>query len=355
LKLLNFILLSEHQLKPRSYILFALCLFILAPLAAVAQDEEKPTFPLETIYAKRKPWGTRKLLKNFRFSLSTGYGKTFMSHKLAGYGIVQPTGFAPRIFSMDTVTNRYMHWVNKAELDTLSTAFDSFSVSSDSARLGFKGKSWNIPFNATIHYEFLERYRIGGGYAIEYMNLGPMHPITFKDKISNFQPTAKGGMMQRYYGMVGISFYRIDKFLFTGDVQVGGYKPGKNFNLSQIKKGIYVNAGVTIEREFSEYLKAFLRPSFEFKNYTLTVPNSNKTIPHYMNAMYVNIGLTYAIPELPRCFHKECQAQMNHTHGNREYRSRVHKIYKKQNPSYGENYPKLLKYKGRNKKKMNPY
>jgi hypothetical protein len=136
---------------------------------------------------------------------------------------------------------------------------------------------------------------------------------------------------------------------------VGGFKPGKNFDLSQIKKGVYVNAGVTIEHEFSEYLKAFLRPSFEIKNYTLSLPGSDVTIPHYINAFYVNIGLTYAIPDLPRCFHKECQAQMNHVHGNREYRSRMHKIYKKQNPLYGENYPRLLKYKGRNKKKMNPY
>ena len=161
--------------------------------------------------------------------------------------------------------------------------------------------------------------------------------------------------MQKFYGMAGISFYRIDKFLFTGDLQAGSFKPGKNYDLSQIKKGLYVNAGVTIEREFSEYLKAFIRPSFEFKNYTLSLPNSDKPIPHYMNAFYVNIGLTYAIPELPRCFQKDCRAQMNHTHGNREYRSRVHKIYKKQNPLYGENYPRLFKYKGKNKRKMNPY
>lgn len=354
LQKVKFTLFIRHRLKLLTYIPIILCVFILAPLAAVAQEDEKPTFPLETIYAKRKPWGTRKILKNFRFSLSTGYARTFLNHKLDGYGIVQPTGFSPRVFSLDTVTNRYMNWVNKGIADTLSTAFDSFAVSSDSAKLGFKGKGWNIPFNATIHYEFLERYRIGGGYAIEYMNLGPMRPRTFKDQISNFQPTPKGGMMQHYYGMIGISFYRIDKFLFTGDVHVGGYKPGKNFDLSQIKKGVYVNAGVTIEHEFSEYLKAFLRPSFEFKNYTLNVPNADP-IPHYMNAMYLNIGLTYAIPELPRCFHKDCQAQMNHTHGNREYRSRMHKIYKKQNPMYGENYPKLFKYKRKNKNKMNPY
>jgi hypothetical protein len=321
----------------------------------MGQDEDKPTFPLETIYAKRKPWGTRKLLKNFRFSLSTGYGHTFFSNKLEGYGIVQPTGFAPRVFPTNDPAYRYMNWVNRAVADTLSTAFDSFAVSSDTAKLGFKGGAWNIPLKATIHYEFLERYRIGGGYSLEYMNIGAMRPVTFTDKITNFQPTPRGGFMHKYFGMIGISFYRVDKFLFTGDVNVGGYKPGKNFDLANIKKGVYVNFGVTVEHEFSEYIRAFVRPSFEIKNYTLTVPYAQKPLPHYINAFYVNVGLTYSIPELPRCFHSECQAQMNHTHGDREYRSRMHRIWKKQNPMYGENYPKLLKYKGRNKRKLNPY
>lgn len=328
---------------------------ILLPLVGYAQDDEKPTFPLETIYAKRKPWGVRKILKNFRFSGSLGYGHTFYSHKLSGYGVVQPTGFQPRVYPIVDPTRRYMNWVNKGVPDTLSTAFDSFTVHGDTAKLGFKGGGWNIPINLTIHYEFLERYRLGAGFAYEYTNIGPMHPITFRDKLSDFQPIPRGGFMQRYYGMAGISFYRLDKFLFTGDVQVGAYKPGKNYDLSQIKKGVYFNVGVTVEREFSEYLKAFVRPSFEIKNYTITLPGAEQTIPHYMNAFYVNVGLTYSIPDLPRCFHKDCNAQMNHVHGDREYRSRVHKIYKKQNPQYGENHPKLLKYKGRNKKKMNPY
>jgi hypothetical protein len=231
---------------------------------------------------------------------------------------------------------------------------DPFTVKSDTAKLGFKGRPWSIPLNASVHYEFLERYRLGAGIAYEYMNIGPLHSKTFQDKIHDFELPKKGGFMMRYYGMAGISFYRIDKFLFTGDAQFGGYKPSKKqFDLSQMKRGMYVNIGVTAEHEFSEYLKGFVRPSFEFKSYTLNVPD--KAIPHYMNAFYVNVGFTYALPELPRCFQKDCRAQMNHVHGDREYRSRVHKIYKKQNPMYGENHPKLFKYKWRNKRKMNPY
>ncbi|MEJ0054396.1 MAG: hypothetical protein WDN75_01320 [Bacteroidota bacterium] len=113
--------------------------------------------------------------------------------------------------------------------------------------------------------------------------------------------------------------------------------------------------GVTVERELSEYLRVFVRPSFEIKNYTLNLPEEGRSIHQNINAFYLNIGITYSIPELPKCFIADCKIQMNHAHGDREYRSRVHPIYKKQNPQYGENHPKLIKYKGRNKKKLNPY
>jgi hypothetical protein len=85
------------------------------------------------------------------------------------------------------------------------------------------------------------------------------------------------------------------------------------------------------------------------------LPESGQGIKHRFNAFYLNIGATYRFPELRRCFLKECRAQLNHAHGNKEYRSRVHPIYKKQNPNYGENHPSLLKYKGRNKKRLSPY
>jgi hypothetical protein len=139
------------------------------------------------------------------------------------------------------------------------------------------------------------------------------------------------------------------------DANIGGYKLGKNFNKGLIHRGLYYNFGATVERDLSEYFRAFVRPSYEIKSYTLNLPDAGQSIKHRFNAFYLNIGATYRIPELRRCFLKDCHAQLNHAHGNKEYRSRRHPIYKKQNPHYGENYPVILKYKGRNKKKLNPY
>jgi hypothetical protein len=65
---------------------------------ALGQDDKKPTFPLETIYVERKKNPTRKVLRHFKLSFSTGVGRTYMNHKLDNYGIFQSGGNAPRIF-----------------------------------------------------------------------------------------------------------------------------------------------------------------------------------------------------------------------------------------------------------------
>lgn len=329
----------------------------LLPLVALAQDDEKPTFPLETIYAERKKNATRKVLRNFKVSFSTGVGRTYMNHKLDSFGIFQSPGNSPRIFPVGTpVDPKYSNWINKVITDTLSIQPDSFLVSGDTAKLGFKGKGFNIPLNLTLQYEFLKRFRLGVGFSNEPMFLGQFKPTYFHHKIDEFKPSDPYGWMRKFYGTAGVSFYRIDKFLFTGDLQIGSYKPGKNFDSDLIiKKSLYYNLGVTIDYELSENLRAFARPSYDLKKYTLSIPATDDPIVHKMNGAYLQLGLTYSLPELPRCYLKDCRIQINHAHGNKEYRSRRHPFFKKQNPGYGENHPTLIKYKGKNKRKLNPY
>ncbi len=319
------------------------------------EEDETTSFPLKNFYAKIKK-RPRSIFKNVKFGLSTGVGNTFFSHKLDGFGIYQANSQQPSIFiAKSPTTDRYSNWVNQSVQQSGAVVPGSFLVSSDTAKLGFKGNALNIPIKATIHYEWGGRYRVGGGYSYELMSIGSMHSISFSDRIANYQPPGSVGWMSKYFGIIGFSFYRAGDYLFTADAQIGGYKPGSNFSQTLIQKGVYVNVGVTVERELSEYLKVFVRPSFEIKSYTLTLPEVSKTISHHINGFYLNIGLTYSIPELPKCVNPDCRIQMNHAHGDREYRSRVHPIYKKQNPMYGENHPNLIKYKGKNKKKLNPY
>lgn len=330
-------------------------LLLLWPMKGTAQDDEV-TFPLDNFYAKIKK-SPRSIFRNFRFSFSTGYGNTFMSHQLEGFGVYQPAGGGyPAIFlNSATPGTMYSNWVNNIAIDKRTIKPGSFYATSDTTKLGFKGSAMNIPLQVSLHYEFKGKYRIGGGYSYEYMSIGAMHPTHYTDKISSFQVPAPSGWMSKYYAIFGASFYRLGNYLFTGDLQVGGFSPGANFNPAVVTPGMYFNFGVTIERELSEYLRLFVRPSYDLKSYTLALPEGGISLTHHMNALYLNVGFSYSIPELPKCKIPGCRIQINHAHGDREYRSNVHPIYKKQNPQYGENHPNLIKYKGKNKRKLNPY
>jgi hypothetical protein len=296
----------------------------------------------------------RLLLSKLNFGLSTGYGQTFFHHKLEGFGVIQQPDSVPLIFNSVDPSIRYSNWFNGVKIANPGTAPGSFLVNSDTADLGFRSKAFSIPLKATLHIEF-NRCRIGGGYSYEFMHIGKFTPTNYTGDISSFKPQANNFFLKKYFVMLGAMVYRYYEYALVVDANIGGYKLGKDFDKGLIQKGIYVNVGATVEREMSEYFKLFVRPSFEFKHYNLSTPESGESVNHRFNALYINIGASYRFPELRRCYNKDCHAQINHAHGNREYRSRRHPIWKKQNPHYGENYPTLIKYKGKNKRKLNPY
>jgi hypothetical protein len=316
------------------------------------ESESDASIPLDKFYIKRMGNG-RKILSRITFGLSTGIGNTTFKHDLSGFGILQNPNEAPRAFNAGNISSGYSNWFNRIDTVANTVAPGAFAVSSDTAKIGFRAKALSIPIKATIHYEF-NRYRIGAGYSMEYMSIGKFKATSYGDRISSFSPGESSFFLKKYFAVLGASVYRYDEYLLVVDANIGGYKLGKNFQGS-ITKGVYFNLGAAIEREMSEYFRLFIRPSYEFKSYKIAVPEGGQSITHKFNAFYFNFGATYRFPELRRCFLKGCHAQINHAHGNREYRSRRHPIYKKQNPHYGENYPVLIKYKGKNKKKLNPY
>jgi hypothetical protein len=346
----------KHFIIKRLTAIFALILTTgLFEVAAQYKSEKDATIPLDKFYIERdKASPFRYLLSKLHFGLSTGYGSTNFHHKLDGFGIRQRTARQPEIFPSGTSGGGYANWISDVTpADTLISP-TTFIVDGDTAALGFKSKTFSIPLKATVHFEF-DRYRLGGGYSYEYTHVGAFKPISFDDQIGPYTLDKQSFFMKHYFVMAGAEVYRYYEYLLVADINIGGYKMGKQFNAALMQKGLYVNVGATIEREMSEYFKVFVRPSYEIKGYKMTIPESGQAIAHKLNTFYVNFGVTYRLPELPRCFLKTCHAQINHAHGNKEYRSRRHPIYKKQNPHYGENYPTLIKYKGSNKKKLNPY
>lgn len=319
------------------------------------KDEKDTSIPLDHFYVDRQGASMfRKILSKVTFGFSTGYGRTNFKHELDGLGILQNPDSLPKLFLVSNPTAGYSNWFNKSVPSGNTFQTDYFDVSPDTAKIGFKSKAFNIPFKAILHVEIKERYRIGGGYSMDFTHLGDFEALKYGDSIASFSPDANNFFLKKYFLMLGGNVYRYYEYLLVVDANIGGYSLGRQFDKSIIKKGIYFNFGVAVEREMSEYFRLFVRPSVELKTFKMNLTDGS-IVKHKFNAFYINIGATYRFPELRRCFLKTCRAQMNHAHGNREYRSRVHPIYKKQNPHYGENHPTLLKYKGKNKKKLNPY
>jgi hypothetical protein len=331
---------------------------LLMPVSLVAQEADKPAIPLEKFYVDRKGHPFRKLLKNFRFGFSTGFGSTYFKHTLPdSSGLYQsPTVGGPFLFKDYAVpTNGYSQWISDVRDTVINyNAGTDYLVTTDTAELGFKSKSFTIPIKLTVHYEF-KNFRVGVGFAKDFIFMKPFTPTHYAKDLRQVKAGSNTVSTTKYFIMAGYSFARLDKYLFTGDLQFGTNKFSKGINSAVINPSVHFNFGVTAEREISEYLKVFIRPNFEFKSYDLSIAQSNLAIKHKANAMIWNVGITYAIPELPKCKIKDCRIQINHAHGNLEVRSRAHPIWKKQNPGYGENDPKLIKYKWRNRKKINAY
>lgn len=317
------------------------------------------------------------MLSKLNFGLSTGYGGSNFTHDLDHFGIIQQPDSIPVLFDIEDPTIRYSNWTNTVSPYIYTPVEEAFQVSSDTARLGFTSKTFSIPLKATVHIELLDRFRIGAGYSYGYTRIGTFQPVTYADRISSYTPAVSSVSLQHYFLMLGARIYRYYEYAFAVDVNMGYYVLGKRFNRGLIRRRPYFNLGFTAERQITEYLRVFVRPSFERKSFDLLVaetpeqilgknpvitpiddeayPGPSRTIRHHLDALYLNFGIIYRLPELRRCFIKTCHAQVNHIHGNREYRSRMHPFYKKQNPHYGENYPTLIRYKGKNKRKLSPY
>src|SRR5258708_693555 len=124
------------------------------PMDIAAQDGSKGAIPLDHFYVTPRHGSTfiRRALRNFHFGLYTGYGRTYFKTQLNEFGIYQPPGSLPEVFTSSS-TNRYTNWVNDAGVDT--SAPGSYIVANPgTANLGFKGYALNIPLTGTIHYEY---------------------------------------------------------------------------------------------------------------------------------------------------------------------------------------------------------
>lgn len=147
--------------------------------------------------------------------------------------------------------------------------------------------------------------------------------------------------------MLGYRFTRWYFWDFTADAQIGKKNFVTQFDKGQMSGGMYYNLGCLIEHHYSEYFRLTLRPSVEWSSYNMNLPEANTTLTTQNPAFYLQAGISFNYPRLPRCPINGCHAQLEHVHQGKEYRGQP--VYRWQNPKYGQNHPELMRNKKRNK------
>lgn len=309
--------------------------------------------------SSRNPFVT--FLGKFTVSGSLGYGRTWHSHKIEGLGIVQNPDSDPYLFDAsnpvsDTIQFGVSNWINNpTTIQNIPVDTSTFYFSTDSIPVKFRAKGLNIPINLMVHYTF-DRYRFGGGFTFEPYRTGKYKADVFENKIEPFRPNFNLSYYTRWYFMLGGEVIRTKRYMLVVDARVGSFKlQKKHFNRLLIEKGIFFNLGARMEKSLSEYVKIYIRPSLEFKNYKIAIAETSNTITNQLPVFYTSVGLSWRLPDRRKCPISNCHAQINHRHGRKEYRSKMHPFWKWQNPDYGQNYPRLERYKRKNKRKINPY
>lgn len=329
---------------------------VLIPATGQEADADRPVIP--GFYHKPKNRPLRGILTRVHFGFSTGYQHTFYSHNLQGYGIIQQD--EPYLFpsnaSGGTLSPAFGNWFN--QLDSVAPILvegSNFLVNSDTARIVYRGDGLSIPINLSMFVKIKNRYRVGAGYIFEYHRPGTLRPVQFEEELGHLDPEVGGTFFRKYFLYLGGDVYRYWDYTVAVDFYVGGTNFGRKFERDRISGGTFFSLGLSLERNFSEFFTGFIRPSIGYSRFNLGMGDNNPAIRHNMPVMGVQFGGFWRIPDLPKCKIKTCHTQVNHMHGEYDWRSRRHPFYKKQNPHYGENYKKLIKYKGKNKKKLNPY
>jgi len=357
------------------HLLIIVCL--LTTLQVMGQNND--VYEKYNIY--RSP--VKLILNKFSWTFTTGYGRTYYKQDLSGYYFYQDRNgqyILPNTETVGTQFQGYINWFNDPSLGPevpVRNPFDvpfpnltnpvlnpellnaQFFANTDTTEIGFRGISHGIPFTLQLHYNFLEKFRVGLGYSWEKQFVNELLPTNYQGVIRPYQPNIKSTRYSRFYGTAGYKFYEYYNHLFVAELQLGRIRSGpKEFNQSVIKQSMYFNLGVSMEKELSEYFRIIVKPSIDVKSYKVSVPGGTE-IRHGQPTMFLQVGISINIPEIPRSPISNDHIQLKHVitdpQSGRLIEVRGQPITKWQNPKVGQNHRKLFRYKRKNKKKLNPY
>ncbi len=321
-------------------------------------------------------------LNKFSFTLTTGYGNTHYNHDLQGVYFYQDDDQQLIFNNSETLPRRFQgfnNWLNdpmRSDTILFDAIFDvpynylpnpvfndtlrinSFVIDTDTTNLSFSGVYHSIPVQLSLHYNYGD-FRVGGGFNWERQWAKSLDPNILTNQVRPYAPNFKATSFTRWFGMIGYKIYEYWEYNFFAELEVGNINAGRQFNDNVISRGLYTTIGISIEQTWSEYFRLILKPSYEIKNYSITLPDGSPVIRHSQNAFFLKFGISINIPEIPRSPIEADHVQLKHVitdpKTGRRMEVRGQPFWKVQNPKVGQNHRKLWRNKNKNKRKMNPY
>lgn len=350
-------------------------IFYVLGQSAMAQSED--IYKKYDIY--RSPF--RVFLNKFSWTVTTGYAATNYKHTLSGFYFFQDAN-SQLILSnkneVGSIFDGYGGWLNNpysgsqsidnqydVPYSSLSNPVnnpalksDQVLIDTDTASLTFAGVAPTIPVLVSVHYNF-NKFRLGAGFQYEQHFMRPLKPSIMKDQIRSYTP-GFNTHYTKFFGILGYQFYEYWNHTFVLELQVGKANAGKQINTTAVGIGqnFFANLGVSIEKNFSEYFRLIVKPSYDFKGYTIDLPDGSY-VRHTNRAFMIQVGLSVNIPEISRSPIKSDHVQLKHVitdpKSGRLREVRGQPIWKVQNPKVGENHRRLWRYKLKNRGKIDPY
>ncbi len=357
--------------------IIAIALSLLA-IVSITQAQE---YEISESDIYRSP--IRKVLNYFSATITTGRARTHYKHSLSGFYYIKTSDGQQYLYEDNgtpptEVFDGTSNWLNNPilsqsispiiDLDVPFPPIDSpvnnplltgrpLILRADSLGLEYTGVGRGIPITLSLTFNY-KNFRIGGGLMIERSRLKSLESNR-SDLIPNYIPDFKTSYFKRYFVLLGYKFYDFWDYSFAGEVRIGKFNGGKNFNSPLISRGVNFSMGISIEKNLSQYFRVIFKPSYDFNSYTISIPGTGKSIKHRQPTMFYQVGISITFPEIPRSPIKSDGVQLKHvirdpkTGGYKEVRGQP--LYKIQNPKVGQNYKKMHRDKFKNRKKLNPY
>ncbi|OEK04631.1 hypothetical protein [Roseivirga misakiensis] len=323
----------------------------------VAPDPEK-----EKRKAERKLVNPiRKALNKFNFSIEKGFGYFTYRNPLTDVSVIRdPRGdqlYAVPLGEEEGNTsplNAYDNWFNRispigieridddshiVRTDTVDLSYtNNGSINPLTFRLSFSIKKLdkkNSELTKDKVYTDEDLVRIGGGIsfgAINFRNSVSTQEVS--SELRSFTLPRTKLSTTKIFGSLTYNFYTLGDYSILADVMGGVWKiKSSHADNDLITYDPFFNVGIMFQQKFSKYFKGYIRPSVEFRSYTIA--NEFISAQHKYTVFSIDLGLLLKYPTYPRNKYKADQVQLEHVFEGKIYRGRP--FYRKQNPRYGEN------------------